>query len=46
MKAFLMYRDCDFDPQQILARREKEMRPGHRDQGPGLAHILPWNEGR
>jgi len=41
MKAFLMYRDRDFDPQQILARRAKEIR---RDQGPNLQQLLPWNE--
>jgi len=27
MKAFLMFRDRDFDPQQLLVRREKELRP-------------------
>ena len=26
MKAFLMYRDRDFDSQQLLVRREKELR--------------------
>jgi DNA mismatch repair ATPase MutS len=41
MKAFLMYRDRDFDPQQVLARRAKEIR---RDQGPNLEQLLPWNE--
>ncbi len=44
MKAFLMYRDRDFDPQQVLARREKELRPGYRDQAPKLQQLLPWNE--
>lgn len=44
MKAFLMYRDRDFDPRRILARRENEVRPGYKDQGPGLQELLPWNE--
>src|SRR6266566_1681073 len=41
MKAFLMYRDRDFDPPQILARRAKGMRRG---EGPNLEQLLPWNE--
>jgi DNA mismatch repair ATPase MutS len=41
MKAFLMYKDRDFDPHDILARRAKEIR---RDQGPNLQQLLPWNE--
>jgi DNA mismatch repair ATPase MutS len=45
MKAFLMHRDRDFDPQQLLARREKESR-SHRgnEQGLELRQLLPWNE--
>jgi DNA mismatch repair ATPase MutS len=45
MKAFLMHRDRDFDPQQLLARREKELRR-HRgnEQGLELRQVLPWNE--
>jgi hypothetical protein len=46
MKAFLMYKDRDFDPQQLLARRERDLR--HRrgnEQGLELRQILPWNEG-
>ncbi len=45
MKAFLMYRDRDFDPQQLLARRDKELRH-HRgnEQGLELRQALPWNE--
>ena len=45
MKAFLMYRDRDFDPQQLFARREKELRY-HRgnEQGLELRQVLPWNE--
>ena len=44
MKAFLMHRDRDFDPQQLLARREKELR-SHRsnEQGLELQQLLPWN---
>jgi DNA mismatch repair ATPase MutS len=41
MKAFLMHRDRDFDPQNILARRAKEVR---QEQGPKLEQLLPWNE--
>jgi DNA mismatch repair ATPase MutS len=41
MEAFLMHRDRDFDPQQILARRAREIR---REQGPNLEQLLPWNE--
>ena len=45
MKAFLMYRDRDFDPEQLLARRDKELRY-HRsnEQGLELRQLLPWNE--
>jgi DNA mismatch repair ATPase MutS len=41
MKAFLMYRDRDFDPQRVLARRAREIR---REQGPNLEQLLPWSE--
>ena len=45
MKAFLMYRDRDFDPQQLLARRERELRHGRgNEQGLELRQVLPWNE--
>jgi DNA mismatch repair ATPase MutS len=44
MKAFLMYRDRDFDPQQLLSRREKELRPRSTGQEPNLQQLLPWNE--
>jgi len=45
MKAFLMHRDRDFDPQQLLARREKELRPYRsNEQGLELQQLLPWNE--
>ncbi len=45
MKAFLMYRDRDFDPEQLLVRREKELRHsrGNPDQALDLQQILPWN---
>jgi hypothetical protein len=44
MKAFLMYRDRDFDPGQLLSRREKELRSRSADQGLDLRQLLPWNE--
>jgi DNA mismatch repair ATPase MutS len=47
MKAFLMYRDHDFDRQQLLIRREKELRYSRgrdTDQGLDLRTVLPWNE--
>jgi DNA mismatch repair ATPase MutS len=45
MKAFLMYKDRDFDPQQLLARREREL--GYRNADHDalrLEQLLPWNE--
>jgi DNA mismatch repair ATPase MutS len=45
MKAFLMHRDSDFDPRQILARRERETHSYKRnEQGLELQQLLPWNE--
>ena len=45
MKAFLMYRDHDFDPRQLLAQRDKELRYRGVDQNAlRLEQILPWNE--
>lgn len=47
MKALLMYRDRDFDGQQFLIRREKELRYSRNresDQGLDLRKVLPWNE--
>jgi DNA mismatch repair ATPase MutS len=44
MKAFLMYRDRDFDEQQLLARREREVRSRTADKSLDLRHILPPNE--
>jgi DNA mismatch repair ATPase MutS len=49
MKAFLMYRDRDFDPEQLLIRRERELRynrsysKGKQDQALDLRQALPWN---
>jgi len=45
MKAYLMHRNRDFDPQQLLVRRDKELRY-HRgnEQGLELQQLLPWNE--
>ena len=39
MKAFLMYRDRDFDPEQILARRHQR----NTAEELGLQRLLPWN---
>jgi DNA mismatch repair ATPase MutS len=46
MKAFLMHMDRDFDPQQLLVRRDKELRyhRGKEEQGLELRQLLPWNE--
>ena len=47
MKAFLMYRDRDFDPQQLLVRREKELRHNRGSDRSGVGtcgRLLPWNE--
>jgi DNA mismatch repair ATPase MutS len=44
MKAFLMYRDRDFDRQQLLQRREKERRPRTADQSLDLRQMLPPSE--
>ena len=45
MKAFLMYRDSDFDPGQLMIRREKESRYSRNDQPmPTLQDVLPWNQ--
>jgi DNA mismatch repair ATPase MutS len=46
MKALLMYRDRDFDPQQLLVRREQELRHsrGKPNQSLNLSQALPWNE--
>jgi DNA mismatch repair ATPase MutS len=45
MKAFLMHRDRDFDPYQLLIRREREPRYNRSpDPGLSLQPVLPWNE--
>lgn len=44
MKAFLMFRDRDFDPEQVLAQRERESHGRKPEQGPPLQPLLPWNE--
>lgn len=45
MKAFLMYRDRDFDPGQLIVRIEKESRHSRKpDQIPVLQELLPQNE--
>ena len=45
MKAFLMYRDRDFDPQRLLARRERELRYRRgNEQELELRQALPWNQ--
>ena len=45
MKAFLMYRDRDFDPEQLMMRRERQSRYSRKDQQvPTLQDVLPWNE--
>src|SRR5260370_40774666 len=41
MKAFLMYRNRDFDPQQLLARRERDSRARAKDQSLSLQQVLP-----
>src|SRR5712691_5447940 len=43
MKAFLMYRDRDFDPQQLLPRRERDSRARTKDQSLSLQQALPLN---
>jgi hypothetical protein len=39
-----MHHDRDFDPQQVLARRENEHRGRKAAQEPSLQPLLPWNE--
>jgi DNA mismatch repair ATPase MutS len=44
MKAFLMFRDRDFDSKQLLSRRDRELRYSNADkQGLDLEQLLPWN---
>jgi DNA mismatch repair ATPase MutS len=44
MKAFLMYRDRDFDPQQILAADDRDYRSRQADREVRLKPLLPWND--
>jgi len=44
MKAFLMYRDRDFDPTQLLSRRERQLRSRTLDHSLDLKQMLPSNE--
>ena len=45
MKAFLMYRDRDFDPGQLIVRKEKESRFSRKGEPVAdLQELLPWNE--
>jgi MutS domain V len=45
MKAFLMYRDRDFDPEQRIVRKEKAAQNIRRgEEKPDLTHALPWNQ--
>ncbi|HEX2869378.1 MAG TPA: hypothetical protein VHO03_20205 [Ignavibacteriales bacterium] len=43
MKAFLMFRDHDFDPAQIIALRESNAWEKERDGKLNLKQLLPWN---
>jgi DNA mismatch repair ATPase MutS len=45
MKAFLMYRARDFDPEQMLVRWNKEsrFRRNPADHAAELQNVLPWN---
>ena len=44
MKAFLMFKDRDFDPQQILAQRGSRVHSGDTKEKISLQQMLPWNE--
>lgn len=45
MKAFLMFKGRDFDPEQLFARRDNELRNRRGNaQGLDLDQALPWNE--
>jgi DNA mismatch repair ATPase MutS len=44
MKAFLMYQDRDFDAQQVLSRRERELHGRTQDQSLDLRALVPQNE--
>jgi DNA mismatch repair ATPase MutS len=44
MKAFLMFRDRDFDPQRALSVDERDFRARRDDPDSHLQSLLPWNE--
>lgn len=45
MKVFLAYKDRDFDPQQLLIRRERDLRYSRGGNAAlDLRQALPWNE--
>lgn len=44
MKAFLMFRDRDFDPMQLLIKREKNFHRLDKNEKLNLEQLLPWNE--
>jgi DNA mismatch repair ATPase MutS len=45
MRAFLMYRDRDFDPAQLIVRKERELRRNRKAEELSLLEeLLPWNE--
>jgi DNA mismatch repair ATPase MutS len=44
VKAFLMYRDRDFDPQQIVSQLERDHRSRTAELEARYRELLPWNE--
>ncbi len=44
MKAYLMFKDHDFDTKQILMQRENKPRAFETDERLSLKQFLPWNE--
>lgn len=44
MKAYLMHRDQDFDPQTLLSERKRVSRLRNEDPDAALRQLLPWNE--
>ena len=44
MKAFLLFKDKDLDPNQILMQREMKPRAWETDEKLSLKQFLPWNE--
>jgi DNA mismatch repair ATPase MutS len=45
MKAFLMYKDRDFDTAQLIVRKDNAARYSRRDEKvPDLKSMLPWND--